>query len=103
MSQAMTLKNSSALSLLKTYYYGGSHKESCLFGRGHNKVRLGVALRVKNPEFYDYFDSEPDDSAQWKISASGRPIPRYFYSSVTEIVLSAGSAVSGHPKIQIRD
>lgn len=102
MGQAMTLKDSdSALDILRELYYGTFAPEK-LFGQGHNRIKLGVALRVKNPAFYERYpdiDSATDSSAKrmWADNT-----PRYLYSNVAEIILSAGSHAVRFPKLALK-
>lgn len=105
MGQAMVYDNSKALNLLSNYYYSLANPEPWkLFGKGHDTVRLGIALRVKNPEFLELWPDETAlESRVWDTAGKGYPIPKYLYSSVTELILSAGSKTTEFPKLKIMD
>lgn len=71
--------------------------EWSIFGGKRDKLELGVALRVLNPEFQTLLDDGIINKTQFKDrrwyydSGLGKMIPKYLYSEVCEMVMTTGS------------
>lgn len=83
----------------KRYYDGDAEAppDYSIFGGKRDRVTLGVALRVLNPEFQKLLDegilnAEQFDKRRWYYDVDNDiTIPKYFYSEVCEMYLSKGS------------
>lgn len=67
-----------------------------IFGGKRDKLELGVALRVLNPEFQTLLDDGKINETQFKdrryyCGGPGKMIPKYLYSEVCEMVMTTGS------------
>lgn len=70
--------------------------EWSIFGGKRDKLELGVALRVLNPEFQKLLDDGKINETQFKdrryyCGEPGKMIPKYLYSEVCEMVITTGS------------
>lgn len=107
MAQLMALYNTTAMHILQNkfydqwenYYVGDTDTAPgySIFGGTRDRVTLGVALRVLNPEFQKLLDEGILDTAQfnrrrWYYDEDKDiTIPKYLYSDVCEMYLSKGS------------
>lgn len=96
----------SALQVLHERYYElwemtqvetNKKPEWSIFGGSRDKLNLGVALRVLNPEFQKLLDDgkiikDEFMNRRWYYdSGPGKMIPKYLYSEVCEMVMTTGS------------
>ena len=103
MAQIMAYERQPALAVLQAHFYDHWENlypelpEYSIFGAHRNRLILGVALRVLNPEFQKLLDggvlsSHQFESRHWYYDKdSGATIPKYLYSGICEMYLSAGS------------
>ena len=107
MAQLMALYNTTAIGILQSgfydrwcnYYYGDveTPPDYSIFGGNRDRITLGVALRVLNPEFQKLLDegvldTNQFDTRHWYYDVHNDiTIPKYFYSDVCEMYLSKGS------------
>lgn len=106
MAQLMALYNINAISILQNgfynwwsdYYYGDveTPPDYSIFGGKRDRITLGVAVRVLNPEFQKLLDegrlnSIDFEKRRWYYDVHNDiTIPKYFYSDVCEMCLSKG-------------
>lgn len=107
MAQLMALYGMNAISVLREgfyyewerSYYGDAETPPnySIFGGQRDRVTLGVALRVLNPEFQKLLDegilnTDQFNNRRWYYDVDNDiTIPKYFYSDVCEMFLSKGS------------
>lgn len=107
MAQLMARYDTDAIQILQTrfydwwenYYYGDAENppEYSIFGGNRNRVTLGIALRILNPEFQKLLDEGILDTdhfnhRHWYYDIDNNiTIPKYLYSDVCEMYLSKGS------------
>lgn len=107
MAQLMARYDMNAISTLQErfyaswerYYHGVAEAppDYSIFGGKRNRVTLGVALRVLNPEFQrlideGVLDADSHGQRRWYCDVNNDiTIPKYLYSDVCEMYLSKGS------------
>lgn len=109
MAQLMARYDMSAFDILQEHFYDwwegfylGDTETSpdyYIFGGQRDRITLGVALRVLNPEFQKLLDegrftTDDFDKRRWYYDVDNDiTIPKYFYSDVCEMYLSKGSMI----------
>lgn len=102
MAQEMARVNSNdATELLSAHFYDRWENDGKLpykiFVGNTNSLKIGVALRVLNPEFQELLDGGIIDESdfgrrRWYVNhEQGLCIPKYLYSDVCEMTISTGS------------
>lgn len=107
MAQLMARYDMSAIDILQEHFYdwwegfylgdAETSPDYSIFGGQRDRITLGVALRVLNPEFQKLLDegrltTEDFNKRRWYYDVdNGITIPKYFYSDVCEMCLSKGS------------
>lgn len=107
MAQLMARYDMSAFDILQERFYDWweafylgdtvTAPDYSIFGGNRDRITLGVALRVLNPEFQKLLDegrftTDEFDKRRWYYDIDNDiTIPKYFYSDVCEMYLSKGS------------